>query len=79
MLYRTCTGDVRQRWETVFYSIVDSPLPGDDDVLRSATICEVSQAVFTASQLGVLIGYISRPFDAEELELDKRQHEKRGV
>jgi hypothetical protein len=46
---------------------VDSPLLGDNDVLRGATICEVAQAVFTASQLGALIGYIGRPFDAEEL------------
>jgi hypothetical protein len=37
---------------------VDSLLPGDEDVLRDATIHEVSQAVFSASQLGVLIGYI---------------------
>jgi hypothetical protein len=29
--------------------------------------------VFTASQLGVLVGYISRPFDTEESELDKSQ------
>jgi hypothetical protein len=33
---------------------VDSLLPGDDDILRDATIQEVSQAVFSASQLGVL-------------------------
>jgi hypothetical protein len=40
---------------------VDSPLPGDDDVLRGATICEVSQAVFSVGQLGGLGGYIRRP------------------
>jgi hypothetical protein len=44
---------------------VDSLLPGDDDVLRGATIREVSQAVFPASQLGVLVGYLRRPFNAE--------------
>jgi hypothetical protein len=44
---------------------VDSPLPGDNDILRGATICEESQAVFPASQLGVLVGYIRRPFNAE--------------
>jgi hypothetical protein len=40
-------------------------LPGDDDVIRRARIREVSQAVFTASQLGALVGYIKRPFNAE--------------
>jgi hypothetical protein len=44
---------------------VDSPLPGDDDVIRRARIREVSQAVFPASQLGPLVGYIRRPFSAE--------------
>jgi hypothetical protein len=28
-------------------------------------ICEVSQAVLTASQLGALVGYIRRPFNEE--------------
>jgi hypothetical protein len=41
---------------------VDSLLPGDSDVLRDATIREVSQAVFSAGQLGGLGGYIRRPF-----------------
>jgi hypothetical protein len=48
---------------------VDSPLPGDDDVLRGATIREVSQAAFTASQLGALIGYICRPFNAQSVSV----------
>jgi hypothetical protein len=48
---------------------VDSPLPGDDDVLQGATIREVSQAVFSASQLGALVGYISRPFNAEPVSV----------
>jgi hypothetical protein len=65
MLYGTCAGDVRQRWETVTTASVDSPLPGDDDVLRGARIREVSQAVFPASQLGALVGYIRRPFSAQ--------------
>jgi hypothetical protein len=43
---------------------VNSPLPGDDDVLRGTTIREVSQAVFSVSQLGVLVGHIRRPFNA---------------
>jgi hypothetical protein len=43
---------------------VDSLLPGDEDVLRDATIHEVSQAVFSASQLGALIGYKRRLFNA---------------
>jgi hypothetical protein len=43
---------------------VDSPLPGDD-VLRGATIREVSQAVFSVSQLRALVGYISQLFNAE--------------
>jgi hypothetical protein len=46
---------------------VDSPLPGDD-VLRDATTQEVSQAVFSESPLGALVGYISRPFNAESQE-----------
>jgi hypothetical protein len=37
---------------------VDSPLPGDDEVLRDARIRDLSQAVFSASQLGALVGYI---------------------
>jgi hypothetical protein len=50
---------------------VDSPLPGDDDVIRRARIREVSQAVFPASQLETLVGYIRRPFN-EEFSLVKR-------
>jgi hypothetical protein len=38
---------------------VDGLLPSDKDVLRDATIQEVSQAMFSASQLGALVGYIS--------------------
>jgi hypothetical protein len=53
---------------------VDSPLPGDDDVLRGATIREESQVVFLASQFRELVSYISRPFDAEELVLEKSQY-----
>jgi hypothetical protein len=34
---------------------------GDDDVVRDATIEQVSQAVFSASPLGALGDYISRP------------------
>jgi hypothetical protein len=34
---------------------------GDDDVVRDATIEEMSQAVFSASPLGALGGYIFRP------------------
>jgi hypothetical protein len=33
---------------------------GDDDVVRDATIEELSQAVFSASPLGALGGYIIR-------------------
>jgi hypothetical protein len=44
---------------------VDSPLPGNDDVLWDATIQEVSQAVFPASPLRAFRGYISRPFNGE--------------
>jgi hypothetical protein len=51
---------------------VDSPLPGDDDVIRRARIREVSPAVFTASQLGALVGYIRRPFSAEFSEESER-------
>jgi hypothetical protein len=58
MLYGACAGDVRQRWETVTMASVDSPLLGDDDVLRGARIREVSQEVFPASQLGALVGDI---------------------
>jgi hypothetical protein len=43
---------------------VDSPLPGVD-VLCGTTIREESQAVFPVSQLGALVGYIRRPFNAE--------------
>jgi hypothetical protein len=44
---------------------------GDDDVLRDATIEEVSQAVFSASPLGALGGYISRPIEAvQSVNLD---------
>jgi hypothetical protein len=34
---------------------------GDDDVARDVTIEEMSQAVFSASPLGALGGYITRP------------------
>jgi hypothetical protein len=34
---------------------------GGDDVVREATIEEMSQAVFSASLLGELRGYIIRP------------------
>jgi hypothetical protein len=34
---------------------------GDDDVVRDATIEEMSQAVFSANPLGTLGGYIIRP------------------
>jgi hypothetical protein len=34
---------------------------GGDDVLRDATIEEMSQAVFSASPLGSLGGYVIRP------------------
>jgi hypothetical protein len=44
---------------------VDSPLLGDDDVLQGATIREVLRAVFSASQLGALISYISQLFNEE--------------
>jgi hypothetical protein len=37
---------------------VDSRCWGDEDILRGATIREVSPAVFTAGQLGALVGYI---------------------
>jgi hypothetical protein len=60
MLYGACASDVRQRWEAV-----TTALPGDDDVIQRARIREGSQAVFTASQLGALIGYIRRPFNGE--------------
>jgi hypothetical protein len=40
---------------------VYSSLQGDDDVVRDATIEQVPQAVFSASPLGALGGYISRP------------------
>jgi hypothetical protein len=43
---------------------VDSPLPGDD-ILRDATIQQVLQAVFSASPLEALGGYISRLFNTE--------------
>jgi hypothetical protein len=43
---------------------VHSPLPGNEDLLRDATI----QEVFSASLLG---GYISRPFTAELVEYRK--------
>jgi hypothetical protein len=33
----------------------------DDDVVSDATIEQMSQAVFSASPLGALGGYISRP------------------
>jgi hypothetical protein len=64
MLYSACAGDVRQRQRPFSVANVDSPLPGDEDVLRDATIREVSQVVFSASQLGALIGYIRLPFSA---------------
>jgi hypothetical protein len=57
MLYGACAGDVRQRWRPLLWS-VDSPLPGDDNVIRLARIREMSQAVFPASQLGALLGCI---------------------
>jgi hypothetical protein len=44
---------------------VDSPLPGDNDVIRRARIRVVSEAVFPASQRGALVGYIRRQFSAE--------------
>jgi hypothetical protein len=44
---------------------VDRRLPGNDDILRDATIREVSQVVFSASPLKALVGYISQPFNAE--------------
>jgi hypothetical protein len=47
---------------------VDSLLPGDKDILRNATLREVSQAVFSASPLGALRGYISRLFYTESSE-----------
>jgi hypothetical protein len=34
---------------------------GDDDVVRDGTIEQMSQAVFSASPLGALGDYISRP------------------
>jgi hypothetical protein len=37
---------------------------GDDDVVRDATIEEMSQAEFSASPLGALGSYISRPTKA---------------
>jgi hypothetical protein len=43
-------------------------LPGDD-VLRGARIREVAQAVFSANQLGALVGYIRRPFNAEPVSV----------
>jgi hypothetical protein len=57
------TSDIGKRLFSI--ARVDSPLPGDDDILRDATIQDVSQAVFSASPLRVLRGYISRPFNAE--------------
>jgi hypothetical protein len=79
MLYGACAGDVRKRWRPLTTASVDSPLPGDDDVLRDATVREVSQAVFSASQLGALIGYISRSFNAELVRVgQERVIVKRG-
>jgi hypothetical protein len=65
MLYTARAGDVRHRWRAVYYGECWQRLPGDDDVIRRARIREVSQAVFTASQLGALIGYIRRPVSTE--------------
>jgi hypothetical protein len=43
---------------------------GDDDVLYDATIEEMSQVVFSASPLGALGGYISRPTKAVQSVVD---------
>jgi hypothetical protein len=51
---------------------VDSLLPGDEDVLRDATIREVLQVVFSAGQLGALVGYIRRPFNTEAVQCQRR-------
>jgi hypothetical protein len=46
---------------------------GDDDVVRDATIEEMSQAVFSTSQLGALGGYISRPTKSVQSVVDGTQ------
>jgi hypothetical protein len=43
---------------------------GDDDVVRDATIEEISQAVFSVSPLGALGGYISRATKAVQSVVD---------
>jgi hypothetical protein len=48
---------------------------GDDDVVRDATIEQMSQAVFSASPLGALGDYINRP-----TKLNQAGHEpQRGL
>jgi hypothetical protein len=51
---------------------VDSLLPGDEDILQDATIREVSKAVFSASLLGALGGYVSQPFNAELVSIGNK-------
>jgi hypothetical protein len=59
-------GSLRQVLITRCWTAGSGPMGclGDDDVVRDATIQEMSQAVFSASPLGVLRGYISRPIKA---------------
>jgi hypothetical protein len=54
---------IAQRYETVFcWAAVSGPMRClDDDVVRDATIEQMSQAVFSANPLGALGDYISRP------------------
>jgi hypothetical protein len=41
----------------------------DDDMVRYATIEQMSQAVFSASQLGAIGDYISRPTKLNEVSV----------
>jgi hypothetical protein len=53
-----------------FLRSVYNSLLGDYDVVRDATTEEISQAVFSASPLGALGGYISRPTKAIQSVVD---------
>jgi hypothetical protein len=50
LLYSACAGDITQQYGSVYKLLL-----GDDNVVRDATIDEMSQAVFSASPLR---GYI---------------------
>jgi hypothetical protein len=52
MLYSACANE-----RPFTAASLDTPLPDDDGALRDATIGEVSQAVFSAGQLGALVGH----------------------